>query len=400
MITMKPSVLQTTKLACAICACAWGALVLPAGAASNDVASVEVTDTQVSWVVSDGIQLQGKLSLPAGATQPVPVVYYLHGAGPRDYDNTIHYRDPDGKIRTFRFFDYYSRELARLGMGFFRMSKRGCTNNPTGPTSIDRSVFAKATPSVLLDDYATGLEVLRRRKEVDANRIVLHGSSEGTRLAPQLARRAPAGIKGLVLTAFQSDNQHDTVVWQNTVGPWRNVEKLIPAAAGGALTRKAYDDAVKLDATVGARLPFATFDTDTNGVMTVAELTNLVRPRLEAILSAVERRDDDYLGKVLMNLSSGYLLDDWKGPPTSTYLLKLDLPIAIFHGELDGTTRVEGVRETEAAFQAAGLTNLTIRIYPDCDHELNWTALSAQGRGPLPFQDSFRAAADFVKQER
>jgi hypothetical protein len=125
--------------------------------------------------------------------------------------------------------------------------------------------------------------------------------------------------------------------------------------------------------------------------------TRLVRPRLDAILKAVEEKNDDFLWQSLVNLSSAYLLDGWDGAPTSAYLLKLDIPIAIFHGALDGTTRVEGVRETEAAFRAAGKTNLTVRVYPGYDHDLNWTAESAGGRGPAPFQDAFATAAELLR---
>ena len=280
------------------------------------------------------------------------------------------------------------------------MSKRGCTVEPSGRPVIDRNVFSKATPTVLLADYEKGLDVLRQRTEIDPARIVLSGSSEGTRLAPQLALRSPKGVVGIALTSYESDNQRDTVVWQNTVGPWRNVQKLIPAAVGGKLTRADYDAAVKQDASVAARLPFAALDTDADGVVTEAELARLTRPRLDAILKAVEERNDDFLWQNLANLSSGYLLDGWTAEPTSSFLLKLDMPIAIFHGEADGTTRVEGVRETEAAFRAARKTNLAIHIYPDHDHDLNWTPQGAAAGGPLPYQDAFTFAADVVRSGR
>jgi hypothetical protein len=89
--------------------------------------------------------------------------------------------------------------------------------------------------------------------------------------------------------------------------------------------------------------------------VTPAETATLLRPRLDAILAAVDERNDEFLWQSLSNLSSGYLLDRWDTEPLRVLLLKLDVPIAIFHGGLDGSTRVEGVRETAAAFEAAGL---------------------------------------------
>jgi IS30 family transposase len=53
----------------------------------------------------------------------------------------------------------------------------------------------------------------------------------------------------------------------------------------------------------------------------------------------------------------------------------LDIPIAIFHGKLDGTVSIKGVREAEKAFRAAGKTHRMVRAYPD--HDLNWTIEAA-----------------------
>ena len=67
-------------------------------------------------------------------------------------------------------------------------------------------------------------------------------------------------------------------------------------------------------------------------------------------------------------------------------------------GDLDGTTRVEGVRETEAAFRTAGRTNLTVHIYPGYDHDLNWTPQTSGNGGPVPYQDAFTFAASLARR--
>ena len=84
----------------------------------------------------------------------------------------IQYQDAGGQLRVYRYYDFLAHELARRGVAFFRISKRGCTSDSSGQPTTDRSVFSKATPSVLLDDYAKALDVLRQRTEIDANRIV------------------------------------------------------------------------------------------------------------------------------------------------------------------------------------------------------------------------------------
>jgi len=71
--------------------------------------------------------------------------------------------------------------------------------------------------------------------------------------------------------------------------------------------------------------------------------------------------------------SRGQRLSFGEAPQDGRSDLRPPWPINIFHGEVDGTTRVEGVRETEAAFRAAGRTNLTVHIYPGHGHDLDWT---------------------------
>jgi pimeloyl-ACP methyl ester carboxylesterase len=341
---------------------------------------------------ADGTPLEARLTLPARVAggDPVPVVFFLHGAGARTYDNTFLYRGPDGKPAVGRFLDYHADQLARRGIALFSISKRGCAALAEPPgMKVDREVFSKATLSVIIDDYAQALAVLRARPEVDPSRIILVGSSEGTRAAPILARRAPDGIAGIVMMAYAVDNARKTVEWQNTIGPWRNVQHLIPAARDGVLTRDEHAEFVKEHAQYAAALPFDGVDADKDDRITEQDLLRINTPRLDAIVKAVETRDDEFLWKNLMRLSSAYLLDWWDAEPNKENLLALDIPLAIYHGDLDGTCRVEGVRETEAAFAAAGKTNLKTFLYPDANHDLNWTQKSLQDGGPQPYQDAF-----------
>src|SRR5688500_3082255 len=106
------------------------AVLAPIGAAPQG--PVGVVDTIVNFTATDGTPLQAKLSVPAGAAGPVGVVFNLHGAGPRNFDHRVRYRDKDGEIKAVNYYDYYARELAARGLAFFRMSKRGCSADAAG----------------------------------------------------------------------------------------------------------------------------------------------------------------------------------------------------------------------------------------------------------------------------
>jgi alpha-beta hydrolase superfamily lysophospholipase len=172
---------------------------------------------------------------------------------------------------------------------------------------------------------------------------------------------------------------------------------MFPGARDGKLTRSEYDLAVGQDATIGMMLPFGTFDLNSDGEITSDEPPRVVKPRLDAILKWVEERDDASLARAVVGLSSAYLLEDWNAEPNHKHLLVLNIPLVIFHGELDGATRAEGVREAEAALRAAGRTNLAVHFYPDGNHDLNWTWQSAQQGGPRAFRDAFDTIARLVR---
>ncbi len=382
-----------------------GSVVARGGAEPPETGTVALRDARARGVrdvvftvrTADGMDIDAKLSVPEGASGRVPVVFYIHGAGPRTYDNAFRYADAEGKVQVGRFMEHHAGEFAKRGIALCRMCKRGCTVTSEPPfMKVDREVFSGATIPVMLDDYERGMAELRLRPEIDARAIVLMGSSEGTRIAPMLAKRSGDGVVGVVIMGYAADNAHATVVWQNSVGPWRNIEHLIPAARGGELTRAEYDEFAKGNPRVAAAIPFGMIDGDGNGRIGAEELARLNKPRLEMILKAVEERNDEFLWKNLLNLSSAYLLDWWEAPPNVENLLALEVPLGIFHGELDGACRVEGVREAQEAFKKAGKTNLTVHIYADGDHDLNWTWHNLTEPGPAPYTDAFDFAASLV----
>lgn len=370
-------------------------LLFPAITRADDLPTT--TDIILDFAAEDGTPLNAKLTIPTDTQAPPPVVFFLHGAMPRSYDNPYRYTDDEGTVHNANYLDFHANELAKRGIAFFRMSKRGCIPFPDRfGMRLDRETFATATMTVLLDDYNTALQQLRERDDIDTDRIILLSASEGTRLAPLLALRSPAGIRAIAMIGYAQDNARDLVTWQLTHGPWRGVQHRIPEARDGQLTREQYDAALERDPSIAAEIPFNQLDANRDGILTDEDMANFTAFRRFAILNAVDERNDEFLRRMLMELTSAYLLDWWDAPPNHTNLLKLDIPLAIFHATLDNTTRVEGVHETEAAFREAGRTNLTVRIYPDADHDLNLDWRNARDGGPPGYRDAFDLIAEWA----
>ncbi|MEM5770914.1 MAG: dienelactone hydrolase family protein, partial [Bacillota bacterium] len=89
-------------------------------------------------------------------------------------------------------------------------------------------------------------------------------------------------------------------------------------------------------------------------------------------------------------LTSAWYQDYKNSPPNRETLLALNLPIFIFHGELDANVSEQGVYDIEEAFQKAGKDNLTPQVFPGADHDLNYVQYLYSGQIP----DGFRALLD------
>ena len=121
----------------------------------------------------------------------------ITGSGPQDRDETILDHKP---------FAVIADHLSRNGIAVLRYDERG-----VGASSGE---FAGATSADLATDVEAAIDRLKRRKDVDATRIILAGHSEGGLLAPMIASRrddvagvillAPPGVNGAKIAVNQS----------------------------------------------------------------------------------------------------------------------------------------------------------------------------------------------------
>jgi len=359
-------------------------------------------DVSFSVPADDGLELQVKLSLPGAGEGPFPAVFFLHGAGPRTFDNPFRYRDEKGEIQRQNYLDFHAEQLTRRGIAFCRINKRGCHVRDDGGMRVDREVFLEVTPSRLLRDYGAVFEAVRQREELDPERIVLWGESEGTWMAPRLAREHAGAVAGIIMCGYAADNVGDTVSWQFTHGSWRGIRMLVEAADDGELTEAEYTAAVEENPQLKQQLPFTIMDSDGDRILTEADLVALRQPLVGAIEEAVGSGNDDLLLQVfgVHVLDSTYLAEWWDGEANVEVLLALDCPLRIFHGELDVNCRVEGVSEAVVGFEDADKTNLKVEIYPRTDHGLNWSRETARAGGPPGFRDAFAAVVELVGSPR
>jgi pimeloyl-ACP methyl ester carboxylesterase len=141
--------------------------------------------------------LAGSLVVP-GEKGPYPAILFVHGSGPVDRDENT-----KGPLK-LNVFNRLAEFFATAGWASLRYDKRG--------TGQSAGVFEGAGRTDLLSDARHALAFLKGRPEIDPDRIVVLGHSEGALLAPALYRLDP--FAGMILLAGAAGSLKDTLLWQ------------------------------------------------------------------------------------------------------------------------------------------------------------------------------------------
>ncbi len=133
-----------------------------------------------------GHALAATLTIPTTAAGKVPVVVTISGSGGQDRDEYI------PLVPGYRPFRQYADSLGRRGIAVLRFDDRGI-----GESTGDH---AAATSADFADDVRSLVTWLRARPDIDPDRIMLMGHSEGGLIAPLVAATDPR-LAGIVLLA-------------------------------------------------------------------------------------------------------------------------------------------------------------------------------------------------------
>jgi uncharacterized protein len=157
--------------------------------------------------------LAGTLTLPDTAL-PAPAVLLAAGSGPID-------RDSNHRRARFDVTRQLAHALAEYGLASLRYDKRGVGESPGD--------WRAAGLYDNVDDLARARDALAARPEVDADRVLLAGHSEGAVLAAALAARG-APVCGVVLLAMSATPGEELLRWQA-----RRIAPTLPAPVRGLL---------------------------------------------------------------------------------------------------------------------------------------------------------------------
>jgi uncharacterized protein len=157
--------------------------------------------------------LAGTLTLPDGDL-PVPGVVIASGSGPLD-------RDSNHRRGRFEVARRLAHALADGGLASLRYDKRGVGDSPGD--------WRRAGLYDNVDDLGRARDALAARPEVDADRLLVAGHSEGAILSAAVAARTPSVI-GVVLLSMSATPGEELLRWQV-----RQIAPTLPAPVRGLL---------------------------------------------------------------------------------------------------------------------------------------------------------------------
>ena len=340
----------------------------------------------------DAYPLEGRLYLPSDQS-PRALVIYVNGSGPNTNQNTRQL----SADATFSYFDLVASGFNEVGAAFLSYSTRGVTASDTPPFyhTIDPQAYQTYLPEHSVQDVAAIVRALRTDSRLHDCPIYLLGWSEGTMIAPKVAQLVP--VDGLLLAGYVNGTMQQVLDWQQTGGSSMVTYCLyFDADSDGRVSQAEYENdrygvrpALGLDQVV-----FSELDADGDGQLTASDFAALLAPSRQALYDAITHSDDAWLAKNYpVRLTSAWFHAHSHFTPNRDMLTELDLPIVIFQGQADANVPVQDTLDIQAQFTALGKDNLTVHLYPNVDHDLNFASYLSTGVWPQAWRDLFSAVA-------
>jgi pimeloyl-ACP methyl ester carboxylesterase len=322
----------------------------------------------------DGETLTGKLELPADTRNIREIVIYIHGTGPGTYND----HRKVGSVE-FNYFDPFAQEFNKRGIAFFSYNKRGVEIGDSPPfyDKIDREKYGRVVPSVEVKDIGSIIAALRKDKRLKRAKVVLLGWSEGNVLAAIAAEDKRNKVAAVFLAGYVHDNMADVIKWQNGGGSTMvTLRRVFDTDKDGSIGRAEYESTDKsATAFRTGRMQngkFEQLDVNKDDKINQEDFGIILKPRYQSILDAINRGDDEWIWKNYFRITTAWLKEHFTLEPNKDRLLRLKIPIYIFHGENDANVPVEGVYDLRSRFDKARKTNLKEYVFARHDHDLNY----------------------------
>jgi pimeloyl-ACP methyl ester carboxylesterase len=312
---------------------------------------------------------------------------------------TVDMKRPLGRNATFNYYDLYREKLPEMSVAFFSYEGRGIRMGDAPPRyeTIDWDVYNTSTLENKVRDILSAIEVVKRQKGVNPDRILLMGASEGTLLCAEAAVRAKADVKGLILYGVLSSTLKDMLTYMAADASFASINAMFDTDKNGKTSRAEFDaDPGKNRDRALKGVAFETLDESGDGLFTVEDLRVLRKPILDAIARDNYRDIEAWLKQTaVVSTPKNWVQDHFSQPSMWSFLSQLSIPVGLFQGNDDRNTPASGTRKLEEQAKAAGKTNLEFHYFDSLDHSLGITEWFV--RKTLP--EGHKAIFEFIQSQ-
>ena len=143
--------------------------------------------------------------------------------------------------------------------------------------------------------------------------------------------------------------------------------------ADGVISKQEFDlDPYAVAKEMLGGVTFEQLDVDKDGKLTSADFAIILAERKKQVLDAIYQENDDWIWNNYYQVTSEWLAGHAQLEANKGRLLKLDIPVSIFHGVYDQNVPLQGVYDIYDSYRANGKTNLNAYVFDQHDHDLNY----------------------------
>lgn len=347
----------------------------------------------------DKEQTKIKLTLPAENLSPSHIVLFVHGTGPSTY------LDKRGKgENSFNYYDFFANEFVKHDVGFVSYNRRGVTisENPPMYNDIDSLKYNKYTPLNEAKDIESIIGALSKRKNLKQTKFILLGWSEGTIVSTLIAERKKVNVEALFLCGYANENMFDIIQWQlSGKSSMVNICKYFDLDSNKVITREEYESeneiATKYRTKVFQNTDFSQFDIVKDSVIDYQDFEIQLKPYYETLLNMIHKKNNSWIWNNYFQVTLNWLEQHFQTEANKSRMLRLNLPIYIFHGEEDSNTPIEGVTDIKQRFNSLGKSNLKCYTFKGHNHDLNFMQWVKKNEIPNGIAKIFKITDQHIK---
>ncbi|MDR0419606.1 MAG: lysophospholipase [Prevotellaceae bacterium] len=318
--------------------------------------------------LNDGEEIATRLCLPDNEIGTI--VFCISGTGPSTYLTKRH---------GFNFYDELANGFCEQGLAFFTYNRRGCQDGELPPffVDVDSAKYAKYSPLQETKDVECMINFIVKDKRFHNCKIILYGLSEGTIIASLVAERSNVKINAILLHGYAHENIFDIIQWQDEGnGIMIVINSIFDKNDDKAIDKEEYENddekILPYRSFLFQNMPFDSLDMVKNNLIDIQDIKKMRMPFHNELMRRVSDNDWMWIRSNYVNITPHWFKKHFELEPNKTRLLRVNIPIHVFHGTEDANVPVESAYDLQERFNVCNKPNLTIHIFEKHNHDLNF----------------------------